>query len=238
MSQRTPLIASGHPDNLEPLMVKQERAARTRRSLIRAAAEVFAGEGFMPASLTMISRRAGVSNGALHFHFASKEALARAVEEEAAQEVRQITERCRATGAVGVQLLVDATHCLMRSLDDDVVVRAGFELSGDISRRGGINLRRQWRHWVESEVERVASDGGLAHGLAPDDVASALMAATVGFEVLGAREDRDWISRRTLTRFWELMLPAMAAGQHLDTLVTCGSCRTDDDREVAVGEAV
>ncbi|MFF3751682.1 ScbR family autoregulator-binding transcription factor [Streptomyces sp. NPDC002018] len=219
-------------------MVKQERAARTRRSLIRAAAEVFSNEGYVPASLTMISRRAGVSNGALHFHFASKEALARAVEEEAAQEVRLITERCRREGAVGLQLLVDATHLLMRGLDDDVVVRAGFELSGDISRPDGINLRREWRRWVEDEVERAAVDGGLADGVAPADVASALMAATVGFEVLGARDDRKWISRRTLTRFWELMLPAMAARQALDTLVTCGSCQSVHAGQAGVEEPV
>ena len=61
-------------------MVKQERAARTRQALIQAAAEVFAEEGFVTASLSTISRRAGVSNGALHFHFANKGMLADAVE--------------------------------------------------------------------------------------------------------------------------------------------------------------
>ena len=55
-------------------MVKQERALRTREALIESAAEVFDREGFSVASLTAISSRAGVSNGALHFHFASKAA--------------------------------------------------------------------------------------------------------------------------------------------------------------------
>ncbi|MFD7349969.1 TetR family transcriptional regulator, partial [Streptomyces sp. NPDC059876] len=76
-------------------MVKQDRAARTRQSLIRAGAEVYAREGFAPASLSVISRRAGVGNGALHFHFhfhfASKRALARAVGDEAARTVRRST---------------------------------------------------------------------------------------------------------------------------------------------------
>ncbi|MFF1422332.1 ScbR family autoregulator-binding transcription factor [Streptomyces sp. NPDC058280] len=219
-------------------MVKQERAARTRRSLIRAAAEVFAREGFVPASLTMISRRAGVSNGALHFHFESKDALARAVETEAAQEVRLITERCRAEGVGALQLLVDATHALMRALDEDVIVRAGFELSGDISRAEGLNLRFQWRRWVEGVLQSAASEGGLADGVSPDDVASAVVAATVGFEVLGARDDKEWISRRTLTRFWELMLPRLAARQALDTLVTCGTCCAVAGPETCVEEPV
>ncbi|GAA0918106.1 hypothetical protein GCM10009549_35450 [Streptomyces thermoalcalitolerans] len=38
-------------------MVKQERALRARRSLVRAAAEVFAEKGFAPASLTAVSTR-------------------------------------------------------------------------------------------------------------------------------------------------------------------------------------
>ncbi|WP_159062215.1 TetR family transcriptional regulator, partial [Streptomyces caniscabiei] len=65
-------------------MAKQERAVRTRENLIRSAAEVFDREGYAVASITTISARAGVSNGALHFHFASKAALAEAVAEAAA----------------------------------------------------------------------------------------------------------------------------------------------------------
>ncbi|MFC9653170.1 MULTISPECIES: ScbR family autoregulator-binding transcription factor [unclassified Streptomyces] len=203
------------------MMVTQDRAARTRRSLIRAAAEIFAVEGFVPASLTMISRRAGVSNGALHFHFKSKEALAGAVEEEAAREVRLITE-CRDGDEVPVlQLLVDATHALMLRLDEDVVLQAGFELSGEHSRLGGVDLWRQWRGWTEGLLQRASSDGELAHGVSPDAAADVLLAATVGFEVLGARDGKEWISGHTLARFWELMLPGLAARP--DSLIAPGS---------------
>ncbi|MFJ2675965.1 ScbR family autoregulator-binding transcription factor [Streptomyces sp. NPDC087525] len=203
------------------MMVTQDRAARTRRSLIRAAAEIFAVEGFVPASLTMISRRAGVSNGALHFHFKSKEALAGAVEEEAARELRLITE-CRDHGeAPALQLLIDATHALMLRLDEDVVVQAGFELSGERSRLGGIELRRQWRRWTEDILQRASSGGELAPGVAPDIAAATLLATTVGFEVLGARDGKEWISGPTLARFWELMLPGLAARP--DSLIADGS---------------
>lgn len=117
-------------------MVKQERAARTRQALIQAAAEVFAEEGFVTASLSTISKRAGVSNGALHFHFANKGMLADAVEAEAAKAVRLITEAARAWQGDSLQAVVDATHELMRSLAHDTVVRGGFELAGDSTRRG------------------------------------------------------------------------------------------------------
>ncbi len=65
-------------------MAKQERAARTRWLLIQAAAETFVQKGFTRASIAAISRQAGVSNGALHFHYETKDALADAVEQSAA----------------------------------------------------------------------------------------------------------------------------------------------------------
>ncbi len=72
-------------------MVKQERAARTREALVRAAAEVFAEEGFTAASIAVISRRARVSAGGLHFHFAGKQVLAGAVQDRAAGALSRIT---------------------------------------------------------------------------------------------------------------------------------------------------
>ncbi|MFJ9034946.1 TetR family transcriptional regulator, partial [Streptomyces sp. NPDC102274] len=110
-------------------MVRQERAVRTRQALIRAAAEVFAEEGVALASISMISRRAGVSNGALHFHFESKKALAHAVLGEAAAAVTGVTDVAEGAGD-SLQAVVDATHGLMGRLADDVVVRAGFGLCG------------------------------------------------------------------------------------------------------------
>ncbi|MFC9648653.1 TetR family transcriptional regulator [Streptomyces sp. NPDC056937] len=126
-------------------MVKQDRAARTRQSLIRAGAEVYAREGFAPASLSVISRRAGVSNGALHFHFhfASKRALARAVGDEAARTVRRIAADASGAGGGALQALVDATHELMGRLADGIVVRAGFGLGGDLAREESPGLGRE-----------------------------------------------------------------------------------------------
>ncbi|MGW6062037.1 ScbR family autoregulator-binding transcription factor [Streptomyces sp. NPDC055189] len=191
-------------------MAKQERAVRTRQSLIQSAAEVFAREGYAAASLAHISRRTGVSNGALHFHFESKRALARAVEEEAARRLRTITEYAPADGAPGgaLQGLVDATHGLMSRLAEDVVVRAGFELGGEPALGATADVRRYWQEWVEDMLERAEREGGLADGVTPERVAPAIVAATVGFEVLGGR-DQGWLSGQRIDAFWELVLPQL-----------------------------
>ncbi|MFD3722337.1 TetR family transcriptional regulator [Streptomyces sp. NPDC058674] len=289
-------------------MVKQERAARTRESLVRAAAEVFAEQGFTTASIAAISRRAGVSAGGLHFHFESKTALADAVEDRAVQALRRITagrpgsayaaqgaqgahraegadaasasdavaasdvpapvvpvdapretgaadgagargavDGAGAAGATGVpgglgvpdgadgsagvgglvevnalQVLVDSSHALMALLAGDVVVRAGYGLCADASRRSGVDLHRQWSLWVEEVMGAAAREGVLVEGVLPQDAARVVVASTVGLEVLGARE-RDWIAPHTLTRLWMLILPRLAAAGVLGALMPQGS---------------
>jgi AcrR family transcriptional regulator len=204
-------------------MVKQERAARTRESLVRAAAEVFARDGFALASLASISKRAGVSNGALHFHFESKQALARGVEDEAAAMVRAIAASAQAGSPDPLQRLIDATHALMERLDQDVVVRAGFELgSGPPRRDGAVDLRGQWQSWVEEVLKGAEREGVLAQGVSAADASVTVVAATVGFEQLGA-DDRTWTSAETLVQFWDLLLPRLASADVLSGLKPGGT---------------
>lgn len=105
-----------------------------------------------------------------------------------------------------LQVLVDSSHALMALLASDVAVRAAFGLCADVAHLSEIDLRRQWRLWVEAVTRAAARHGALADGLAPQDAASVVVAATVGLEALGARE-RDWLAPPPLTRFWTLALP-------------------------------
>ncbi|TLS46342.1 TetR/AcrR family transcriptional regulator [Streptomyces montanus] len=246
-------------------MAKQERAVRTRNALIESAAELFSKDGFEVVSLSMISARAGVSNGALHFHFASKAALGAAVWEAAAQRLRQITTDGAAgsgsgaraipgagsgagsgaisgagpgagsdaisgagsgsyVGEVGgaLQVLVDTTHALLQALGHDVILRAGFDLSESLeSSVDGEDLRRRWQEWVEGVLAKADQEGALARDVSAQDAANTVVAATVGFGALGSH-DAQWLSQGTLTRFWALLLPRLAAGATLEELVASG----------------
>jgi AcrR family transcriptional regulator len=195
-------------------MVKQERAARTRENLIRSAAEVFEREGYAVASLAAISSQAGVSNGALHFHFASKEELAREVEGAAAGAVEKMAEACRGPAATLLQSLVDATCRLLAAVAADPLVGAGFKLARDPSRPGGEGgLWRWWCAWVQDLVAQAQERGELAQGVSPEDAAAAIVAATAGFEMLSTW-NREWLSRERTARFWAFLLPLLAASPH------------------------
>ncbi|WP_225628720.1 ScbR family autoregulator-binding transcription factor [Streptomyces werraensis] len=199
-------------------MVKQERALRTRQALIRAGAELFAREGFVAASLSTISGEAGVSNGALHFHFESKRALARAVEDEALARLRLVIEESLRRDGRALPALVEATYGLVDRIAEDVVVRAGFELGDDPGRGESASLRREWQHWVEGTVRRAERDGWLARGVSADDAATVVVAATVGFEVLGG-EEAVWLSQERVAGLWKLLLPRLT---ERPTLVRAG----------------
>ncbi|MEU1165542.1 ScbR family autoregulator-binding transcription factor [Streptomyces sp. NPDC005921] len=191
-------------------MVKQLRAARTRQALVLAAAENFADNGYALSSLPAIIRRAGVSAGALHFHFPSKDALACEVEGAARQSVEQLVAGRRRSATSALRLLITVTRDLLAVGATDAVVRAGFKLSVDPSRKNGTDFGSWWRAWVCEQLLRAQREGELADGVSPDRVAAVIVATTVGFEVLGAA-DHDRISPQHVEQFWSLVLPQLAA---------------------------
>ncbi|MFS0692799.1 ScbR family autoregulator-binding transcription factor [Streptomyces nitrosporeus] len=188
----------------------QERAVRTRRALIRSAAEQFERHGYEKTRLSEVSNGAGVTSGALHFHFQSKPELADAVERTAARRLYRAAWRSQQSPAGALQTLIDVTHALTRLLHEDVVVRAGLRLNSDASGRLCLSLRHAWQSCVQQLLARAADQGELAGTPAPSHLAQTMTAATTGYEVL-ARENREWLSHRAVTDLWRLLLPGAAA---------------------------
>ncbi|MGW0987920.1 ScbR family autoregulator-binding transcription factor [Streptomyces sp. NPDC002486] len=191
-------------------MTKQDRAVRTRLALIRSAAEQFEARGYVRACLAQISAGAGVSSGALHFHFANKAAVAEAVEHAAAGALHEAAGHGRDAGGSALQRLVDVTHHVARLMCADVVVRAGLRLNAEGHGGRTRDLRREWRECVQGLLAEAEGRGELAAGVTPQRTGAVVLAATTGIEVL-ARDDRDWLARPSLTDLWHLLLPCLAA---------------------------
>ncbi|MET9813563.1 ScbR family autoregulator-binding transcription factor [Streptomyces sp. NPDC006355] len=203
-------------------MTKQDRAVRTRLALIRSAAEQFEARGYVRASLAEISAGAGVSSGALHFHFANKAAVAEAVEDAAALALRRIGRRGRGGDGCALQRLVDVTHQVARLLRADVVVRAGLRLNAEAVAGRVRDLRREWRECVHELLAEAERRGELAAGVPLHRTSGVVLAATTGIEVLG-REDQGWLARPSLTDLWQLLLPCVAAPHLAGALDPAGS---------------
>ncbi|QNP70440.1 TetR/AcrR family transcriptional regulator [Streptomyces roseirectus] len=112
--------------------MRQERAARTRRTLVDAAAGVFDRHGYEGTSLTRIAQAADTSLGALTFHFASKESLARTVGEQGLVTTRDAVAALPAHPGASVEWLASLTLALTGLLDREPVVRAAARLTREL----------------------------------------------------------------------------------------------------------
>jgi AcrR family transcriptional regulator len=188
-------------------VVKQERAERTRETIIRAAASIFEEDGYTAAPLSGITRRATVTKGALYFHFASKRELAQAVVGEATGTLGLLLDEAREAGAarLPLQALIDLTHAVAGRLAADPVLRAGLRLGADTDlypERGGLAV--DWSALVDELLRRP----GPAAVPAAARLA-ALSSVLTGIELL-LRRAPGKIEPETLTSVWQLLLPGLA----------------------------
>ncbi|MBF9070586.1 TetR/AcrR family transcriptional regulator [Streptacidiphilus fuscans] len=114
-------------------MGRQERAERTRQTLIVAAAVEFDRHGFSGTSLSQVSKAAEVTMGALSFHFPSKNALATEVCAQGAAATRAVLDQVTAAPRPGLPAVVDLTLALVQLLEQDVRARAGARLGRELA---------------------------------------------------------------------------------------------------------
>ncbi|MET8753093.1 TetR/AcrR family transcriptional regulator [Streptomyces sp. NPDC004667] len=155
-------------------MVQQERAVRTRGTAVLAAASEFYRAGYGGTSLKAISKAAGISMGAVTFHFDSKAELAEAVAEEGCAAVRSALDEAadRRRG----KALVDLGNVMLelaRLLRDDVTVRATAHLARELP---DIEDWTSLWHPVVAGLAREAYDKGELHAAADPAGVAALVA--------------------------------------------------------------
>ncbi|MET9930048.1 MULTISPECIES: ScbR family autoregulator-binding transcription factor [unclassified Streptomyces] len=127
-------------------MAQQARAIRTRRLILESAAAVFAERGYERTTIGEILVRAGVTKGALYFHFASKEDLALGVLDA------QMLDEPLTPQPVKLQELVDQAFLLTHRLQRDPLVRASVALALD-SGAAGVDRAAPFRAWIDQVAE-------------------------------------------------------------------------------------
>ncbi len=186
----------------------QVRAARTRQALILAAAELIDERGMKGTGLLDISRAAGVSKGALYFHFASKDELVAAVRQEARRSVLSLADECLDGRSSTLAGAARFTSAMSRHMREDPVLRAGLRLESEGAageHTGGGSLREGWLAVLRERLAADAGAGKLCGGADAGDIANLVAAVTVGLEALG-REDETWWDPEVTTGIWQLLL--------------------------------
>ncbi|ONI84378.1 hypothetical protein ALI144C_14530 [Actinosynnema sp. ALI-1.44] len=176
-------------------VVRQQRSEQTRRQLIAAAAELFDRVGFVRATMADISSAAGVTKGALYFHFPSKDTLSDAVQCEAV-EMLDILVAGLSAGPSPIQSVIDLHHQVVRWLREDTIVRASLRISHDTG--GTADFCTSWLAATEWLLGKESPErAGMA--------ATVLVGLCLGVETL------RWngIRRDDLAAPWELVLPSL-----------------------------
>ncbi|MFJ9646076.1 ScbR family autoregulator-binding transcription factor [Streptomyces sp. NPDC101206] len=188
----------------------QERSERTRRKLVHAGAEMFHRNGYASATLGEIAAAAGVTKGALYFHFASKDELAEAVQRHGRELLHQSVRATRASGASPLQTLVDTTHWLARTLREEPAIPAGFRITKECAGlpQPATDFHRIWLDAV-CELLRQARDAGELRAGRWESTESLVAAAACGIEALAGTGMPHAELRRRVSGLWSLLLPCL-----------------------------
>ncbi|HEX2301961.1 MAG TPA: ScbR family autoregulator-binding transcription factor, partial [Pseudonocardiaceae bacterium] len=161
-------------------MAKQDRAIRTRQAILSAAAKVFEERGYRAATISEILSTAGVTKGALYFHFESKEALALGVLSEQDQKFVVPPRECK------IQEFVDVMMLHAHQLQNDAMVRAGVRLTLDQRAEGldrsGPFLR--WQEVGEDLLTQAQAQGELLPQVRPAESAAVAVGAFAGVQAM------------------------------------------------------
>ncbi|MFI5614928.1 ScbR family autoregulator-binding transcription factor [Amycolatopsis sp. NPDC051903] len=202
-------------------MARQERAEQTRRTILTAAASRFDAVGFLGASLSDILAEAGVTKGALYFHFKSKEDLADAL----MQEQFGVLDSSPLLENPGLQTVIDWCHTLATGLQNDVHVRASIRL---VIEQGSFvtpaaSAYKQWIDLVHACLLAAKAAGDVRKEVNAHDLAQHVVSAFTGIQlssqVLTGRTDL----RERVTFMWATLLPSIAAPRRVQKFDPAGS---------------
>ncbi len=164
---------------------------RTRERLLQAASREIYRSGFQSASLDTILAVAGVTRGALYYHFDSKEALGHAVVEEViGPNVRRKWVRPLQSGKDPIDALIGVVQRVpVRPAD----VRGGCQLNNLAQEMSPLDagFRKRlarifdaWRDAVASTLREGQTHGCVRRDVEPADAAALLIAMVEGYASL------------------------------------------------------
>jgi len=106
----------------------KEEAARTRQDILKSALIVFGEKGFSAATLTQIAAEAGVTRGAIYWHFDNKAELYNTLIEDYSAYGAAIGEQAIADGGSFVDILRRIFVRQLQAVEEDPDLRAIMEI--------------------------------------------------------------------------------------------------------------
>ncbi|GAA2125999.1 ScbR family autoregulator-binding transcription factor [Kitasatospora saccharophila] len=194
--------------------LKQERAERTRAMVVEAAADVFGQLGFAGASVSKIADRAGVTLGAVYFHFRSKDELARHIVS------RQPELVVPPHSSQGLQHAIDVTLTWAYQLPVDPFLRAGARLVWEqeqfVPREE--NSHQQWTSIMADNLRAAQARRELKASTDIEAVARLVVNACTGAQMHSYVETVHTDLPNRVAEMWQCLLPAIAVPSALSRI--------------------
>lgn len=200
-------------------VVTQVRALQTRRAVLVAAAAVFERQGFAAATIAQILEEAGVTKGALYFHFDSKEMLARAI---IAEQDDWRLENMVVSGTA-LERLISLSRRFAEALVTDPLVRASIRLT--VERTGlypgvGIDPYQGWLATVTTLLQEARDEKHLLPEVDIEAAAYVITSAVTGIQLMSAALTGRGDLMARVDDLWRILLPGLIPRRVLHRLDT------------------
>ena len=188
-------------DHSEPMRRTKEEADQTRRRIMAAALRTFDRRGIAHTTLDNVAKAAGVTRGAIYWHFAGKQGLLRAIREHVSLPLIDQSDftLLHETAGEPLQRIERFLLDLLRAVQSDRETRTAFSvMSFKCEYVGGLageldEWRRKNEHLCRALTKayaRAAARGHLRAGLAPGIAAMETLVFVVGLMRLWLLDER------------------------------------------------
>ena len=189
-----------------------------REQILVAAAEEFDRVGFGAASVAGIARTAGVSQGALHFHFPTKLTMALAVIDEQNARTFDVVSHTASSPAAA---LVEASKGIADLLRTDPIVRAGIRLSlerGEFA-AATASFYEQWIAGIVDVFRLSIASGELRTDLTAEQLGATVVPYFTGVQLVSeVRTGRADLYPAVAT-MWHVVFSGVADPRHRERLL-------------------
>lgn len=198
--------------------VRDTGGVERRTLILEAAAREFERVGWSATTIAAVARGAGVSQGALHFHFPTKLSLALGVIDE--QNVRTFDVVCLAD-ASPLHALLRASHGIADMLLDDPVVSAGIRLSLERGEFGAATAAfyEQWIGGISDLFRLALAAGELRTDLTAEQLGATVVPMFTGVHLVSAVRTGRQDLFPALESMWRLVLAGIVDPRHRERLL-------------------
>lgn len=200
----------------------KEEAAQTRESLLLAARSVFSGKGYASTTLEEVAQEAGLTRGAIYWHFGSKAELYIALINEYSGRSAEIVQAAAEQGGSLVEILRRIFVRLLQAVSDDPALREVMEISLFKTERTAdlqeaLQQRRQTNQALLESIAQAMQkgivSGELRADIEPLDMARSFLAAQNGAIHLWLQDPSLFSLKESAPALAELFLYGIAAGK-------------------------